>query len=206
MPRAMTSRSILANQIQAVQSLDGGFLIDTEHGGMLRRPQVEAENVGGFRFEVGIVAGHVTLQTMGFQASFFPDSMHSVLADSQRGRQFRATPMGGTVARFLASGGQNPGAQSRSQQRRLLAGVIGIEPVEAGLEEALLPANDGRRRSLQLPLDRAKRRALSQHQDELGAKDVARRQGTRLSNAAEFGTLVGAEGDFATCRHTNLEA
>ena len=135
------SRRERQNRIEPIQGLDGGFLIDAEHRGMLRRPQIQADNVGGFAFELGIVAGHITLQAMGLQARFFPNPMHCVLADSQRRRQFAATPMGGTVAGFLASGGQNPGAQSRSQQRRLLAGVIGIESVESGLEEALLPAD-----------------------------------------------------------------
>jgi hypothetical protein len=80
------------------------FLIDAEHSGMLRRPQIQADNVGRFAFELGIVAGQVTLQTMRFQARFFPDPMHSVFADSERGRQLTATPMGGTVAGFLAGG------------------------------------------------------------------------------------------------------
>jgi hypothetical protein len=52
---------------------------------------------------------------MGFQARFFPDAMHRVLADSQCGRQFPATPMRGTVAGFLAGGGQNPGPQRESE-------------------------------------------------------------------------------------------
>ena len=123
-----TSRRKRQNGVEPVQSLDGGFLIDAEHGGMLRRLQVQAENVGGFTFELGIVAGQITLQAMGTQARFFPDSMDLVLADSQRSCQFAATPMGGTVARFLAGGGQNPSAQSRSQQRGRLAGVIGVSP------------------------------------------------------------------------------
>jgi hypothetical protein len=38
--------------------------------------------VGRFAFELRIVAGQVTLQAVGFQASFFPDPMHCVLADS----------------------------------------------------------------------------------------------------------------------------
>ena len=200
------SRRERQNGIEPIQGLDGGLLIDAKHGGMLRRPQIQADNVGGFAFELGIVAGHVTLQAVGLQARFFPDPMHCVLADSQRRRQFAATPMRGTVAGFLAGGRQNPGAQSRSQHRGLLAGMIGIEPIEPGLEEALLPANDGGSSGLQPALDGAEGRAFGQHQDELGAKDVAGRQRTRLSNAAEFRTLVAGEGDFAACRHTNLEA
>ena len=89
----------------------------------------QADNVGRFAFELRLVAGRVTLQAVGFQASFFPDPMHSVLADSQRCRQFAATPMRGSVAGLLAGGGQNPSPQSRSQNRGLLAGMIGIEPV-----------------------------------------------------------------------------
>jgi hypothetical protein len=67
----------------------------------------QAHNVGRFSFELRIIAGQVTLQAMGFQASLFPDPIHSVLADSQRCRQFAAIPMCGTVAGFLAGGREN---------------------------------------------------------------------------------------------------
>ena len=201
-----SSRRKRQNGIEPIQGLDGGFLIDAEHGGMLRRPQIQADNVGRFAFELRIVAGQVTLQAMGFQASFFPDPMHSVLADSQRCRQFAATPMRGTVAGFLAGGRQNPGPQSRSQNRGLLAGMISVEPIEPGFEEALLPADDRGSTGLQPALNGVEGGSFCQHQDELGAKDVAGRQGTRLSDAAEFRTLVAGEGYFAVCRHTNLEA
>jgi hypothetical protein len=59
---------------------------------------------------------------------------------------------------------------------------------------------------LQPALNGVEGSSFGQHQDELGAKDVAGRQGTRLSNAAEFRPLVAGEGHFAVCRHTNLEA
>jgi hypothetical protein len=92
------------NGVHAVQGLDGGFLIDAEHSSVLQRPQIQADTVGRFAFELRVVAGQVTLQAMGFQASVFPDPMHHVLADSQRARQFAATPMRATVAGFLAGG------------------------------------------------------------------------------------------------------
>jgi hypothetical protein len=37
--------------------LNGGLFIDAEHRRVLRRAQIEAEDVGGFGFELGIVAG-----------------------------------------------------------------------------------------------------------------------------------------------------
>jgi hypothetical protein len=37
--------------------LHGGLLIDQEHGRVLRRVQIEADDVGGFAFAFAIVAG-----------------------------------------------------------------------------------------------------------------------------------------------------
>jgi len=173
---------------------------------VLRRIQVQGENVGRLAFELGIVAGQVTLQTVGFETGFFPDPMHGVFAHFQSRRQFATTPMGGTVAGFLASGRQNPGAQCWRQHRGLLSGMIGVQAIESKLQKAPLPANDRRGAGLQPAFDGIEGSSFRQQQHQLGAKDVAGRQGTRLSNAGKFQTLVRGEGDFAACRHTNLEA
>lgn len=55
---------------------------------MLGRIQVQPDDVSRFGFEIRIVAGHVPLQTMRLQARFFPDPMHSILADAQFSSQF----------------------------------------------------------------------------------------------------------------------
>ena len=47
--------------IETIQSLNGGLLIDAEHGRVLGRVQIEAKDVGRFDFEIGIIAGHVAL-------------------------------------------------------------------------------------------------------------------------------------------------
>jgi hypothetical protein len=52
-----SSRRKRQHRIEPIQGLNGGFLIDAEHGGMLRRPQIQADNVGRFAFELRIVAG-----------------------------------------------------------------------------------------------------------------------------------------------------
>ena len=114
--------------------------------------------------------------------------------------------MRGTIAGFLAGGRQNPGAQSCRQNRGLLAGMISIEPIDAGFEEALLPADDRRSAGLQPTFDGVEGSSFGQRQNEPGAKDVTRRQRTRLRNAAEFGMLVIGKRDSAVCRHTNLDA
>jgi len=88
----------------------------------LRRIQVQAKNIGRLAFELRIVTGHVTLQTMGSETGFFPDSMHRVFADPECRCQFATTPMRGTVAGLLAGGRENPGVQRGSQHRGRLAG------------------------------------------------------------------------------------
>jgi hypothetical protein len=55
-----SSRRNGQNGIEPIQGLDGGFLIDAEHDGMLRWPQIQADNVGRFAFELRIIAGQVT--------------------------------------------------------------------------------------------------------------------------------------------------
>src|SRR5258707_11736017 len=104
---------------------------------------------------------------MGFQARFFPDPMYRVLADAQRGRQFAATPMGGTVAGFLAGGRQNPGPQSGSQNRGLLAGMIGVEPVDPRFEETLLPADFRGSTGPQLAVNNVEEGPFCHHPDRL---------------------------------------
>ena len=51
------------HRVEAVERLNGAFLIDTKHCRVLGRMQVEADDVSGFCLEIRIIAGHVALQT-----------------------------------------------------------------------------------------------------------------------------------------------
>jgi hypothetical protein len=46
---------------------------------VLRRVQIEAEDVGSFAFEFRIVAGHVAFETVRLQAGFLPNAMTASL-------------------------------------------------------------------------------------------------------------------------------
>ena len=78
-----TSRREGENRIQPVQGLNGCFLIDAEYGRVLRRTQVQTEDVSRFCFELGIVTGHVSFEAMRLEAGFLPNPMHGVFADAQ---------------------------------------------------------------------------------------------------------------------------
>jgi hypothetical protein len=54
--------------IEPIESLNSGLFIDTEHGRVMRRIEIEPDHVSRFRFEVGIRGPHVTLSSVGVQA------------------------------------------------------------------------------------------------------------------------------------------
>ena len=56
------------NRIQAVQGLDSSLFVYAKDGGMIRRVQIKADNVGGLLLEVGILAQHVTAQPVRLKA------------------------------------------------------------------------------------------------------------------------------------------
>ena len=71
-------------RIEAIKCLNGGFFIDTEHSGVLRRIQIKADDIGGFGLEIRIVTGHVPLQPVRLDSSLLPDAVHQILADTKR--------------------------------------------------------------------------------------------------------------------------
>ena len=88
------------NRVQPVQCLNRRLFIHTEHRGVARRIQVQPNDIGGFGFEVRIVAGHVAFQTMRFQAGFLPGAMHGIFADTQDRSQLAATPVRRAILRL----------------------------------------------------------------------------------------------------------
>jgi len=54
------------DRVQPIQRLNRGFLIDAKHRGMLRRVDIQPDDVSRFRLKVGIVRAHVPLEPMRF--------------------------------------------------------------------------------------------------------------------------------------------
>ena len=129
------------------------------------------------------------LQPVRLQTRLMPNAMHGILADAQRRRQLTAAPVRRLVGGRLARRSQNPRPQSGRKHERLLPRVCRVQSLQSCGQETLLPAADGRSRGSQAMLDRAVGCPFCQHQDQPGAKDIARRQRTGLSDAAEFQLL-----------------
>ena len=99
--------------VAPVERVDGGLLVDAEHGGVAGRVWVETEDGGGRRHEVGVVGGHVTCQPVRQQVGLAPHRLARCSCPRGGG------PRGGgkTIAssRLAARGGQNAGAQPHRQ-------------------------------------------------------------------------------------------
>src|SRR5579859_1931561 len=80
------------NRIEPIQRLNSRLLINAEHRGMLRRIQIQPNDVSRFRLEVRIVAGHVPLQPMWLQPRLFPDAMYRIFTDIELRGELAATP------------------------------------------------------------------------------------------------------------------
>ncbi len=55
------------HRIEAIQSLNRGLLIHAKHGRVLRRLQIQPDDIGCFGLEIRVVARHVALQPMRLQ-------------------------------------------------------------------------------------------------------------------------------------------
>jgi hypothetical protein len=79
-----------------------------------------------------------------------------------------------------------------------------IQPVQSSGQKLLLPAADGRRGGPQPELDGVVGGAFGQRQDQLGAKDLAGRQGPGLGDAIQFQMLLFGE-NYGVAAHIGLD-
>ena len=68
------------NRIQAVQGLDGRLFVHAKDDGMIRRVQIEADNVRGLLLEVGILAQQVTAQPVRLKTVASPNPRSRLLS------------------------------------------------------------------------------------------------------------------------------
>jgi len=74
-------------------SLNGGLLIHVGRRHVPGRIHVQPDNIGGLKFEIGIVAGHVALGPMRLRGGRFPGAMDGVFVDTKSRSQFARTPV-----------------------------------------------------------------------------------------------------------------
>src|SRR5262249_25789533 len=90
------------HRILAIERLNGRLLVDAEHRRVLRRIEIQPDDVSGFRLELRIVGGDVALAPMRLQTMLGPDARNRHVRDAtaQLSSQFTGRPMRRTIGGF----------------------------------------------------------------------------------------------------------
>src|SRR6266850_711886 len=130
------------HRIESIQSLDSGLLINAEYRRVLRRFDVQPDDVGCLGFKVGIVGYHIAFQPVRFQARSLPDPRYHHVTGPDMFRQLAATPMRRTIWWLLACTRQNSRLQFRRSLFRLSTTVTRMQSSQSMLQESPLPRTD----------------------------------------------------------------
>jgi len=160
--------------IEPIERLNGGLLVHGEEGGVLRRIDVQADDIRRLALEVGIVGLHVPLEAMRLQTGASPGIRDVVVIDLQQARQFPRAPMRAAIRRSLSRLLENPRFHLCRQHRGWLRMVTRLQAVQAFREEPTTPSIDVVAEARQGLLDRGIRRPVGQHQDHARPPRVLR--------------------------------
>ena len=99
--------------VEPIQSLNRRLFIEAKHSRMLRRIQVQTDDVSRLGLKIRIVAGHIPFQSVGFQLGLGQNSLHRGLAERQLLGQFPAGPVRAAVRRLLLRSPDHAGLHLR---------------------------------------------------------------------------------------------
>jgi hypothetical protein len=161
------------NRIEAIESLNGALFIHAEHGGVGRRLQIEADNVGSLEREGWIIARHVMTPPGRLQTGLSPDASNSHVTDAQLGGELARTPMRGTVGGPVMQGPINdPGFQPFGARSHRLAHMASPETGEAFHQKAVSPEFDGIDTTRLAATDRCQSLPARQTQDDPSSSHI----------------------------------
>src|ERR1041385_4295059 len=160
---------------------------------MLRRIQIESDDIGCFAFELRVIAGHVALQPVWPQFGLRQNTLHGGFANAQFLGQFAARPMRAAVAGFLLCAPDHSSLHRWCRPPRLGSLMTSLQAFDAMLLESDLPLGHGRRTRAQRLLDLAICQAIGERQDEAGAEHITGGKTSRLCPIAQFLALFITE-------------
>ena len=130
------------HRIEPVQGLNGGLFVHAKHCRMLRRFDVQPDNISRLEFEIRVVGGHVAFDPMRLESGPLPHPRDHHMANAQVAGQLAATPVGGAVGRRSAGPFQNLRFQCRSPFFHRPSTMARVQPGQPLSLEPPLPATD----------------------------------------------------------------
>ena len=184
------SRREWQHRILAVQRLDRGLLIHTEHRRMRRRVQIQPNDVGGLLLKIRVVARHVAVQPLRLEAVLGPHPRHHHVTDLELRSQPARAPLRRPVRRrTLERPFQNARLQRSSQRAGLLPSVPAEQPCQPLFPKSLAPAIDKRIIAVQLVANRGPGMVCLQQQQQTRPARVIGTPAAARRSLVEFQTF-----------------
>src|ERR1035437_1847289 len=183
---AGTTRLHRQPRLGAVESLDLALLIDAEHDRVLRRVEVEPDDVGQLLQEAGIVRQLEGLNPVGLEAMIPPDPVDRIRANPSMLGHRSAAPVGGPLGRGVERVVDYLG-DLLGRENGLTSPAFGdlAERRLATLGETITPQQDGGAGGTELVRDLNVWHAVGGLQDDVRAQRDSLR-GPRCANPAIF--------------------
>ena len=136
------ARAHRQDRLRAIQRLDLRLLVDAEHQRLLRRVQIEPDDVGHLSIEVRIRAELEGFHSMRLQPVLLPDAVDRHVADLQLTGQAARAPVGGRL-RGPHRRGYDPGLVGRRYLPGPSAAMPRMQSGQPLLEETAPPLAHG---------------------------------------------------------------
>lgn len=178
-----TPRRQRQHRVFAVQGLDRGLLVHAEHGRMLRRVQVQADNVSGLGLELRIVGSQIALKPMRLELVLGPDARHRHVRDgtAEFGGELARRPVRRAVSGLaLGSPRQHTCLDAIGHPIALASGVACKRSGKPIGDKALAPPIDVAVAAIELGANLGPCPPFGQKQDQSG---VSRRIGSTVPRA-----------------------
>ena len=174
------------NRIQAVQGLDSSLFVYAKDDGMIRRVEIETDNVGGLLFKVGILAQHVTAQPVRLKAVASPNPRNAHVIGAEFGRQSTAAPLGGSVLRATTGPLQNSRFQLCCIRPDFTTLMTGYQSSQTTCQKTLSPALNIRGTTLKHAGHRTHSKARAQSENDSGPPGILRSNRSGSNAPAHF--------------------
>ena len=189
-------------RLRAIKRLDLALFIDREDDRMLRRVDIEADNVLEFIRKLRIVRQLERADAMRGELVSLQNPLHRSQAHAGRLRQHPACPMRCFSRRRPKCQIDHP-LHERGRQRRL-AGFAGLVAGQAGnalLHKALLPAPHHRLGLVGSPHDLGRAAAIGGGEDDFGAPNMLLRRVAIADNRLKLTAILRRDVHDNSCSH-----
>ena len=184
------------HRIQAVQGLDCSLFVYAKDGGMIRRVQIKADNVGGLLLEVGILAQHVTAQPVRLKAVASPNPRNGHVIGAELGGQPTAAPVGGSVLRATTGPLQNACLKLRGIGPHFATLMTGHQSRQTACQKTLSPALHIRGTTPKHAGYRTHSKPRAQRKNNLSASGILGSNRSRPNPPAQFSAFRRTNHNF----------